>query len=136
VGMPGYPNRTRNDAVIGSEEEPWRSPRHSVGTLDGTHRGQRHEGGRSPPVLTEASQTAANQASWGRERAEHLAPSSGNPRRALGRAGDGPNREGLIDDEPSASGRGIDREKAGKEGRPIEFDGQSRGIAWGQRSYG
>ena len=66
----------------------------------------------------------------------HPAPSSGNPRRALGRAGDGRDREGLIDDEPSASGRGIDREKAGKEGRPIELDGQSRGIARGQRSYG
>ena len=52
------------------------------------------------------------------------------------RAGDGRNREGLVDDEPGARGRGIDREKAGKEGRPIELDGHRRGIARGQRSYG
>jgi hypothetical protein len=54
MGMPGYPNRTRKAAVIGSEEEPWRSSRHSVGTPDGTNRGQRHEEGaralRSPRV--------------------------------------------------------------------------------------
>ncbi len=67
---------------------------------------------------------------------KHPAPSSGNPGRALGRAGDGRNREGLVDDEPGARGRGIDREKAGKQSRPIELDGHRRGIAWGQRSYG
>lgn len=45
MGMPGDPSRTRKDAVISSEEEPWRSSRHSVGTPDGTSRGQRHEEG-------------------------------------------------------------------------------------------
>lgn len=45
MGMPGDPSRTRNAAVISSEEEPWRSSRHSVGTPDGTSRGQRHEEG-------------------------------------------------------------------------------------------
>lgn len=54
MGMPGCPNRTRNDAVIGSEEEPWRSSRHGVGTPDGTDRGRRLEEGaqelRSPRV--------------------------------------------------------------------------------------
>lgn len=123
---------------------PSLAPRRSRGVLHGiawerpmARAGDNGTKGASIAANPHRSQPDSSQpGSVGRRARKPPAPSSGNPRRALGRAGDGRDREGLIDDEPSASGRGIDREKAGKEGRPIELNGQSRGIARGQRSDG
>ena len=84
MGMPGYPSRTRNDAVIGSEEEPWRSSRHSVGTPDGTSRGQRHEGGvdRRQSSQQPARLRGNGRASTPRRRQATLGGRSGGPETA------------------------------------------------------
>lgn len=114
-------------AISGSREEPRRSSRRSVGTPEGTNRGQRQEEGpKAPPILTAAKRRREGPG------AQAPPPSSADPGGTLRGAKNGRDQEGLVEGEPGTGGRGFDRGKIGEERGPLEIRGAG-GLARGER---